>query len=298
MADEKKYRMKELERLSGFNRSTIHFYTREGILPPPRKTGRTSAYYDDTHLRRLNTIRKMKSEYGKATGRSRMPITLLRALRESGGAAGGSVISETLDFDADGLDRHERRRMEIIAAALTLYTVRGYYRTSVRDIAREAGVSAPTFYLYFPNKQELFVEIIEYVIGKFKKDYREALQQEGDLIVRGYIMLEAFRHNYPLIGEVLNQLRSGAAAKDPWAVERLKKIYHDLTEDFTAEIKEAIAEGLYRDLDPELLAYIFITLAEATFQRLGFDDEYAFEDIAETMIECVYNGLNPAPRVE
>ena len=183
--------------------------------------------------------------------------------------------------------------MEIIVCALMLYAERGYYRTSVRDIAREAGISVPTFYLYFPNKNELFVEVTEYVIRKFKADYREALERADNIYMIGNILLESFHDNYPLIGEVLNQLRAGVAANDHWAMERLKKIYADLTEDFATYIRQAMDEGLMRDFDEELLAYIFINLAEATYQRVSFDDKYAFEDIAGTILQIMSTGLSP-----
>ena len=60
-------RIKELVKKSGVPRTTIHFYLRHGLLPPPHKTGRTMAYYDDYHLHRLQTIEKLKKG-------SRMPI--------------------------------------------------------------------------------------------------------------------------------------------------------------------------------------------------------------------------------
>lgn len=293
MEEDSRYRISELERLSGVHRSTIHFYTREGILPPPEKTGRTSAYYGQKHLKRLKAIQKLKGEYTKATGKSRMPVSMLRAFVEREDPLKRSILSKALDSEVSITDNQQRRRRNIIVAALMLYADRGYYRTSVRDIAREAGISVPTFYLYFPNKRQLFVEVAEYVIGKFRADYREALYEADDLFQVGNILLESFHDNYPLIGEVLNQLRAGVAANDPWAAESLKKIYADLTEDFALYIRRAVEEGLFRELNEELLAYIFINLAEATYQRVNFDDEYDFEDIAETILDCLYNGLDP-----
>src|SRR4051794_17709453 len=55
-------RMAELALRSGVSRETIHFYLREGLLPRPRKGGRTVAYYDEEHLSRLTLIRTLREE--------------------------------------------------------------------------------------------------------------------------------------------------------------------------------------------------------------------------------------------
>ncbi len=292
-ADEVRFKISDLERLSGVNRSTIHYYVHEGILPKPHMTGRTSAYYDQRHLKRLKSIQRFKGEFTRVTGKSRMPMEMLRALIEREDPLKRSIISKALDIDLSGLDAESRRRTEIIVAALMLYTERGYYRTSVRDIARETGISVPTFYKHFTNKRDLFVAVIEYVIDKFRKEYREALEGTEDWFMMANILIESFHDNYPLIGEVLNQLRAGVAANDPWAKERLRKIYADLTADFPLYIRKAIHGGFMREFDEELLAYIIINLAEATYQRVSFDDKYEFEDIAEAILDLMYKGLGP-----
>ena len=53
MSKESRMKMSELVKISGVPRTAIHFYLREGLLDPPDKTGATMAYYNETHLRRL-----------------------------------------------------------------------------------------------------------------------------------------------------------------------------------------------------------------------------------------------------
>lgn len=53
-------RMRELAAESGFPRTAIHHYLREGLLPPPVKTARNAAVYDEGHLERLALIRSLR----------------------------------------------------------------------------------------------------------------------------------------------------------------------------------------------------------------------------------------------
>ena len=50
----------------------------------------------------------------------------------------------------------ERTRQAILDAALTLFAERGFFGTSIRDIAGAVGITESAIYNYFPGKTELF----------------------------------------------------------------------------------------------------------------------------------------------
>jgi DNA-binding transcriptional MerR regulator len=56
------YKMKDLVQASGLPRQAIHFYVKEGLLPPGKKTGRNTALYAEEHLARLALIKKLQHE--------------------------------------------------------------------------------------------------------------------------------------------------------------------------------------------------------------------------------------------
>lgn len=55
-----------------------------------------------------------------------------------------------------GRPRDPEKREAILAAATALFMERGFASTSMEAIARRAGVSKPTLYGYFPDKDALF----------------------------------------------------------------------------------------------------------------------------------------------
>lgn len=73
-------RMAELSMRSGVPRETIHFYLREGLLPRPRKGGRTVAWYEQEHLDRLLAIRRLREE-------KYLPLAVIKRLLDSSAAA-------------------------------------------------------------------------------------------------------------------------------------------------------------------------------------------------------------------
>ena len=63
-------------------------------------------------------------------------------------------------FAPQAADRAERKRRPILQAATTLFLANGYDNTSMDDVATAAGVSKPTVYKHFANKEQLFAQIV------------------------------------------------------------------------------------------------------------------------------------------
>ena len=56
------------------------------------------------------------------------------------------------------------KKQHILNAALRVVTDYGFKRTSMEDIAREAGVSRPAIYQWFRNKDDVFLSCLDMVI--------------------------------------------------------------------------------------------------------------------------------------
>jgi AcrR family transcriptional regulator len=69
-----------------------------------------------------------------------------------------------------GEELDEKRRTQILEAALYCFLTFGFAKTSMDDIARRAGVSRPLIYLKFKNKDELFAGVFDYLTeGRFER---------------------------------------------------------------------------------------------------------------------------------
>jgi AcrR family transcriptional regulator len=57
-------------------------------------------------------------------------------------------------------ERSRETKRSIINAGLKLFSEKGFYKTNSKEIAREAGVSIGSFYIYFKDKKALFREVL------------------------------------------------------------------------------------------------------------------------------------------
>lgn len=60
-------------------------------------------------------------------------------------------------------------RERLLAAALELFTSRGYASTTVREIVAAAGVSKPALYYYFGNKEGIYLELMNSTYDTFRE---------------------------------------------------------------------------------------------------------------------------------
>ncbi|MDX2493940.1 MAG: MerR family transcriptional regulator [Desulfuromusa sp.] len=278
-------RIKALVEKSGVPRTTIHFYLRHGLLPPPHKTGRTMAYYDDSHLHRLQTIERLKKG-------SRMPIALLKGqldLLENGapGKAAPYDVTETVATTKE----KKLKRKEIVKQAIAVFSQKGYHRTKIVDITRSLQISTGTFYLYFENKRDLFMEVIDDVFRNIVGEAAIAIKNEEDFLERCKIRGRVFYENYAKYSEILSQLRAELASDEQWPEKKIKKIYHGLTKPVIREFEIAVRNGTIRKIDSDLLAYGLTGMLEIMTLRSSLDKKYNVENIIEFIVDLTLKPL-------
>src|SRR5687768_2856739 len=63
----------------------------------------------------------------------------------------------------------ESKRKQILEAAMPLFVRHGFSRTTISEIAREAGISHGTIFLYFTSKDELFNAALLEPLAEFEQ---------------------------------------------------------------------------------------------------------------------------------
>lgn len=82
-----------------------------------------------------------------------------------------------MNLNTTGTKKQSLRRQAIIDAALTCFLRYGYDKTTLEDIAGEAGLSRSLLYLQFKNKEEIFIETT-------RRLYREQFENAWPILAR------------------------------------------------------------------------------------------------------------------
>jgi len=282
-------RISELSERSGVPRTTIHYYLREGLLHGPVKTSRTMAYYDHSHLQRLQAIAKVKQE-------TKLPTSALKAHLE--GPAHSHTGKPDPAPDAGSVVAHDlkkQKRRKIMDAALSLFTTKGYHYTNVKEITREAGISTGTFYLYFSDKRQLFIEVVEQIFRKMRAGARVAAEKEADELKRMGMGYELFFEFFEKYGPILYQARVARIEDRGFSSESLNRAYRELLAPVMKHIQERGEIGHMRKVDPDLMAYTFAGVMLMLSARKGFDSKYNTTQILHFLMDLLFNGIMPGP---
>lgn len=276
-------KLPQLSKKSGLSISTLYEYLRSGILQPPVRRGPTKATYNESHLRRLQTVRTMREK-------ERLSL---------------AEIKTRLDGEADplaaGLPSEDDAtiRNQIIDTALTLFSRKHYDKTKISDITNALHMGNGTFYRYFKSKEELFLHCLKRLPKiMVSRDAWNEVKRETDCITRlrkrGDAMIGAF-HSY--MG-MLNHTKLALGGEDRHLAEKAAECLKSLASPLRKDLEQAMAEGQVRPIDADLASYLLLGINETFGHRLLMDDTYTIEegfDIIEEFLRYALAPQQPKP---
>ncbi len=259
-------RISDLERISGVGRSTIHYYLREGLLSPPRRTGKTMAYYDAGHVAELRRIRELQEEG--------YPIAMIREMKEGARGWKEAAAGEAAP-PAD-------KKAQIMEKAVEVFARKGYHKTRISDITRAVGLGHSTFYLYFPSKKAMFLECVDRVFQAMFSGVWEEIKHEENPLRRLRMRGEAVLRYHPEFLDILHVLH-GSMEDDPRLEAKRREIYASVAKTVQRDIDKAIGEGMIPEINSEVASYMLVGWLETAPLLLSEDMGYSVDDLLDTL---------------
>lgn len=157
----------------------------------------------------------------------------------------------------------ERRRQQIVVAAKRVFTQKGFNKTTMEDIAKEAELSAGTLYLYFKNKEELYaslsLRILQYLnIRVDRVNEMEDLNPDDKLNALIEAMYDVYDFD-PMTIINMFRLQSSDTLKNlsPPLLGQIKDLSSESLAGIAKIFQNGIDEGLFLDEHPVAMADIF-----------------------------------------
>ncbi len=166
--------LSELVSLTGVPASTIHYYRRAGLIPPPGRRASNRFTYDDRHVASIRLIRVLRDRQGLSLdeiGR-RLPTLLMDPHGDSSTDSKDSATSERADGATDVRER-------VVDAAFAQFRSHTYEEVTVGSVADAAGVAKGSVYRYFASKEDLFQAVVEHLLAEVATGFAEAVETLG-----------------------------------------------------------------------------------------------------------------------
>nr|WP_302595538.1 TetR/AcrR family transcriptional regulator [uncultured Cellulosilyticum sp.] len=179
----------------------------------------------------------------------------------------------------------KKGKQKIIEAAFNVILQKGIKDTSVRDIAKEAGISVGTFSYHYPNKEALFFDVFEMMVSR----QDEALEKgfaSNTLEEKKVALVELFKEattnecfmklNYYLLGEAFGQ--------NTLMLEKMKAKYEAWRVQFATYLEEEI-----KMQNKRLSASLFLAMIDGVMLQLLLDEKSIdIEEMADYVIKLLY----------
>lgn len=203
------YKMSELAIKSSTPATTIRYYINQNLLPLPIVASTKSAVYTDDHLNRLNLIKMLQTEGGRSLSSIRKNLDRLPVKK----VPANSIVASS------------EKQHSIMTAAIDLFIEKGLRDTSIDDIVNKAKIGKGTFYAYFKNKEELFINSADLAMNQMYNHVWHKIKDERNLSKRIIKRGDAFIKSYPKWAEMMNLIRYSATVTDN---ELIKKKFKDV----------------------------------------------------------------------
>jgi AcrR family transcriptional regulator len=195
--------------------------------------------------------------------------------------------------------RKEARPSEILDAALKVFAQKGFAAARMEDIARQAGVTKGTIYLYFENKEAVFKALVREALGTTIGAVASDIQTfEGS--ARFLLRMVLTRMSQMIVESdkvVLPKIVISESSNFPWLAEfyRFEVIERGL-QLMISLVERGIANGEFRKLPAAHVArlcmapVLFCALWRVTFSHLD-REPYDYKALIETHLDILFRGL-------
>lgn len=182
----------------------------------------------------------------------------------------------------------KRHRQDILAAALALFSQKGYADTTMAEIAAKAEFAVGTLYRFYPDKESLYRALILETARAFADGLYAALDTPGNEIERLECYLAAKARQFVQHAGAARLYFSHMTMASYFPAlgvdEDVRAMYGGVLERLEALFAAGIARGLLAPLDPRALTLGFEGLSNAFLPAL-LDRPEAFS--ADAMAEAL-----------
>lgn len=184
----------------------------------------------------------------------------------------------------------DTKREAVLRTAVRLFLERGFWRTSLSDIAEQLNITKPALYHYFSNKEEIYLACYRWGISLIKTDLERIRAYHGP----GLEKVASFIYTYAIIiagdfGRCVVRQDDRELSAEARAEVRAYKRDVDLC--LRSFIQEGINDGTIRPCDVKITAFSIAGAVNSLAHWFKPDAELSAEEVAAAFAKTLTEGI-------
>lgn len=208
-------------------------------------------------------------------------------------------------METQRISRKEREylahREEILSSAEKVFAAKGFFPTTMSDIAREAEFGTGTLYKYFKSKEELYFTLIDEKVEEINRLVKAELSQKTSAIER---IKKVLRLQFEFVERNRDFFRIYISERSrfEWTVkDDLGKSIHEKMVTYIHILTEVMQQGIkgkeFKPMDPMDLAHAFVGMVNSfVFEWLISRKPYPLVSKLDTVLEIFLGGVKQMER--
>ena len=181
-------------------------------------------------------------------------------------------------------------------AALKLFSEKGFYSTSTRELTEAAGVSKGTLYWYWKSKEEVAFSLVSDMLGDFLELIERARDEKGPVIERMERMVAAVAELYYKETDYLRLLWKFRADRhyifSPDYTEKVTSYYVRIRKGLESLVEQGMKSGEFRKVDSKQMAFIILGVTEGLeVEWLENEAEFSLREALEVTMGMLSTSL-------
>ena len=182
-------------------------------------------------------------------------------------------------------------RERILDSAMNIFSAKGFHDTKLDEIVAEASISKGSIYFHFPNKERLFIALVDQFADVIERRAREAIDEAAPGIGRVQAALEAVMETFGKYRRPAKLLLVQAVGLG--TVFERKRM--EVTDRFALLIKtyldEAVADGSIAPVNTHIVAHAWMGAIYSVVIQWVYTGEPSQEEIMEALLPLLLKSV-------
>ena len=182
-------------------------------------------------------------------------------------------------------------RERILDSAMNIFSAKGFHDTKLDEIVAEASISKGSIYFHFPNKERLFIALVDQFADVIERRAREAIDEAAPGIDRVQAALQAVMETFGKYRRPAKLLLVQAVGLG--TVFERKRM--EVTDRFALLIKtyldEAVADGSIAPVNTHIVAHAWMGAIYSIVIQWVYTGEPSQDEIMEALLPLLLKSV-------
>ena len=182
-------------------------------------------------------------------------------------------------------------RERILDAALNIFSRKGYYDTRLDEIVDESATSKGAIYFHFPNKEQLFLALVDQFADLLERRVNEAIVQEEQGIQRVRVALETCLNTFGRYRRPAKIMLVQAAGLGNTFEKKRNEVNERFANLIAVNLEESVTVGDIAPLDVEVVAFAWMGAIYEVIIRWVHTGDPEPERIMQTLLPMLLRSV-------